>query len=204
MKNSLIKSLFVAVAIAFAPSVYAQSLSDVFNAVKQTAIKATGITTVSESTIVGKWKYQSPAVEFESSDVLKSLGGSALSSKINSRLLNVFTKVGLKKNVATFTFNADKTFKYYVSRNNTGSGTWSLDGTTLTLSYTTYLQQQRTVTTTVAFDGTNLELLFDANKLMTFINSVGTAASKYSSTINTLNTLLGSYDGMKVGLKFKK
>lgn len=203
MKKILIKSLLAVVAFTFAASANAQSLSDVLNAVKQTAVKATGAT-ISEKTLAGTWKYQSPAIEFESADVLKSLGGSALSSKINSRMEGVFTKVGLKKNVATFTFNSDKTFKYYVSSKNTGSGTWELKGSTLTLSYTTYLKKKRTVTGTVSYDGTNMELLLDANKLMDFINSVGTAASKYSTTINSLNTLIGSYDGMKVGLKFKK
>ena len=56
---------------------------------------------------------------------------------------------------------------------------------------------------TVCKSGSNkLSLLLDGDKLLSLVSLVGSYSN--STTVKTLSSLLGSYDGMKVGMELSK
>ena len=85
----------------------AQSLKDILNGISDVAGKLTGNSTTAE-TIVGTWTYDSPQMKLESDNLLAKLGSSAVNSKVNGKLSDVYKKVGLDK--ISITFNSDSTY----------------------------------------------------------------------------------------------
>lgn len=180
-----------------ATSVQAQSLKDILSGVAKAVV---GNKATSESSIIGTWKYEGPDCEFESDDLLGKIGGSAATSKINSKLETYFTKFGLTSS-STITFNEDKTFTTKL-KSKTVSGTYTFDSSDkkVTLKSAAGTSVAAYVTTS----GSSMSLLFEASKLMTGIKTISNYASKLNSTASLVNKLLGSYDGMKVGVKLSK
>jgi flagellar hook-basal body complex protein FliE len=81
----------------------------------------------------------------------------------------------------TYTFDSDKK-------------TVTMKGSTLNTSLTAYV----TVT------GSTMTLTFDADKLMTVLKTVSSAASSLNTTASVINTLASSYDGMRLGFELSK
>ena len=58
---------------------------------------------------------------------------------------------------------------------------------------------------TLGMDGTNLCLLYDADKLLSIMNTVGSALGKTNSTLGSISSIFGqNYTGMKVGFSLSK
>lgn len=158
---------------------------------------------LTEADIVGNWKYSAPAVEFQSENLLQQAGGSAMSGVITNKLSPYYKKVGIDKLVATFT--SDKTFKFTMNRV-TLEGTFAKDTTSdsgdfifqfTTASGTIPVGQQFTAHITKS--GSTLSITFDASKLITLVNTVATVSGK--SSLQTVSTLLNSYDGLNCGFQ---
>ena len=60
--------------------------------------------------LVGTWKYNAPACEFQSDDLLKKAGGSLVSNQIEEKLSGIYSKVGLTADQFSYTFAADSSF----------------------------------------------------------------------------------------------
>jgi hypothetical protein len=58
------------------------------------------------------------------------------------------------------------------------------------------------LTASVELSGSTLSLLFEADKVLKLITAA--SALTNNSTLNTLNTLISQYDGMKMGYKLTK
>lgn len=160
-------------------------------------------TTLTEQSFVGTWVYQTPEVRFESENLLKKAGGTVVASSIEKQLDKYLTKIGMKKGVTTYTFNADKSFTIETKGLTIASGNYSYDRTTkvLTLNSSLGIMNQ---SCTVGMDGTNLCLLYDADKLLSVFNGVGQLLGNRSA-IGTVASVFGqSYDGMKVGFSMSK
>lgn len=177
--------------------VQAQSLKDILSGVAKAVI---GDKATTSTSIIGTWQYDGPDCEFESDDLLGKIGGSAATTKINNKLETYFKKLGLTT-TSTITFNEDETFTTKL-KSKTATGTYKFDSKNkkVTLTGTTGASVTAYITTT----GSSMTLLFDADKLMTGIKTISNYASSLSSTASLVNKLLGSYDGMKVGVKLKK
>lgn len=52
--------------------------------------------------------------------------------------------------------------------------------------------------------GNNMSLLFNADKLMTLAQTIGNAVGKSSTTLSSVNSLLGQYDGLQLGMELQK
>jgi hypothetical protein len=157
---------------------------------------------VSTDDMVGTWTYSSPAVKFESENLLLKAGGTAASTTVQNKLAKYYKTLGFTS--MTLTVTSDKQFTLKTKRlslsgtleQGTNDGeiifNFTALGTVPVGSYTAH----------VSISGSTMSFTFDASKMMALINTVSTYAG--NSTLSTLNTLLQQYDGMKVGFTMKK
>jgi hypothetical protein len=143
-------------------------------------------------------------VSLQSDNILTSAVGTAATSQVEKKLSTYYKKLGITASNFNYTFNADSTFTN-VLRGKTLSGTYSIDNEnkTITLNYALYgTVSLGSLTASVELSGSSLSLLFDADKVLKLITTV--SALTNNSTLNTLNSLISQYDGMKMGYKLTK
>lgn len=153
------------------------------------------------SQLVGTWDYSSPAVAFQSDDILKKVGGSAASAKIEEELKVYYSKVGFDK--VQLSVAEDATFvmktKYATLKGDIEKGEDGIFVFNFKAFGRIKLGSLNAYTT---LSGSTLSLTFDIKKLVELAKKV----SKYTnvSTIQSLITLVDSYDGITAGFKLKK
>lgn len=160
--------------------------------------------TLTEESLYGTWVYQSPEVRFESENLLAKAGGEVVAQNVERKLDSYLTKVGIKQGVTTYTFNKDKTYAITTGGKTISAGNYTFDSKnkTLKLQGTLGLMNQNC---TVGMDGTNLCILFDADKLLTMANSVGSILGQVNSTVGSVASIFGNnYKGMKLGLAMSR
>lgn len=160
--------------------------------------------TITEKTFVGTWTYQTPEVRFESENLLAKAGGSVMASSIEQKLDSYLSKVGITKGVTTFTFKDDKSYTIQTKGRVISSGTYTYDRNTQTLKMqgSFGLLNQECF---VGMDGTNLCLLYEADKLLTVLNSAASILGQANSTLGSVASVFGNnYNGMKVGFSLSK
>lgn len=147
---------------------------------------------------MGTWTYTEPAVVFSSSNVLQNIGGKVASSAIESQLEQQFEKAGIKKGAMKMTF--DKNGNFTQSMNGkTLSGTYTVKDSKIVLSYAGGIKQ---LIGTTQLDGNDLLIVMDASKLLKYANVIGSLTG--NTALKSLGNLLGSYNGMEVGMKLNK
>ncbi|MBQ8812419.1 MAG: DUF4923 family protein [Bacteroidales bacterium] len=204
----IFKTLVVVAAIFFAgQTASAQSLKDILGKVKDNSTvsdiveKVTGID-ISKGDIKGTWSYTGSAVKLESEDLMKSAAAGVAASQIEKKLDEYLAKAGLKTGTFSFTFNEDNTFTTTVKgKNFNGTYTFSEEEDSINLKYGKNLGSTG-ITATAQLNGSTLELLFKADKLLDLIGKLTAASS--NATLKTISTLAGQYDGMKIGLELQK
>lgn len=207
MKNLTI--LAIAAAMVCMPSVAsAQKLSsilkkaassDVVNSVINSYVP--GANSVS---LPGSWTYTGAAVSLTGESVLSNVAGTAVTSGMEDKIDGYLQKIGIKSGSVSFTFNEDKTFTCTIFGLPL-NGTWQIndDAKKVTLQYgkvMKYFSMTGTLTRTTE----GCEMLFDADRFLSFIKTALSYAGKNSSTANTVSSLTNSYKGMKLGFKLSK
>lgn len=157
---------------------------------------------INETSLAGTWKYSSPEVRFESESALAQAGGAVAANTIESKLAEVYSKVGIKSGACSFTFNADKTCSITLG-SQTINGTYTINSSTHELNITSNTGLIK-LSGTAYLSVNTLTLLFDADKLMKIMQTVATVTGGASSTISTLSTMLNNYDGALIGMNLKK
>jgi len=149
--------------------------------------------------IVGSWSYSAPAVKLDGEDTLTSLSGSALSATLGSKMENIFAKVGIVEGACSVTFNEDGTFTMPIkSRNITGTYTYNNEDHSLTM---TLGQEKKVEVKGFAYiSGTNLQLVFQINKLTDFLVNVGSSVS----SLSTVTNLIKQYENIYLGFEFAR
>lgn len=148
--------------------------------------------------IIGTWTYTEPAVVFSSNNALKNIGGKVASQAIENQLQTQFEKFGIKKGAMTMTFDKNGNFTQTLA-GKTLSGTYTISGKNVTLKYAGNVKQ---IVGTTQLDGNDLLIVMDASKLLSFANTLGSLTG--NSLLKSAGNLLGSMDGMEVGLKLDK
>lgn len=157
-----------------------------------------GGATTSQQSILGTWTYKAPEVRFESENLLSQVGGTVVSSKIQSTLDGQLSKLGMKAGQSTFTFNQDGTVEISLgSKKTTGKYTYDSKNKTITMTGAMGLTN---ATCTVAVTGNVMYMLFDSSKLL----SIASSLSGASGATGSLASLLGNYNGMKLGWSMTK
>ena len=204
----IFKTLIIGAAICFAgQTASAQTLSDILGKVKDNSTisdiveKVTGID-ISKGDIKGTWNYTGSAVKLESEDLVKSAAAGVAATQVEKKLDDYLAKIGLKGGTFSFTFNEDNTFTTTVKgKSFNGTYTFSEENNSINLKYGKNLGSTG-ITATAQLNGSTLELLFKADKLLDLLGKLTSATS--NSTLKTIGTLAGQYDGMKIGLELQK
>lgn len=156
-----------------------------------------GDVTTTATSIVGKWNYCKPSVQFESENYLTQAGGATIADKVESKLASLYKLVGIKEGRMTFVFDNQGNVTYGVG-SLSRTGTYTFDSATKTLTITT--QTGASIKSYVTVSGNNLYLTFDGNKLFNLMKTLG---SQFNA-LRTITTIAESYSGMKVGFCFIK
>ncbi len=155
--------------------------------------------TLSPQTIAGTWNYSGPDCVFESENFLMKAGGEVAAAQIETKVAPYLAKVGIKEGMS-YTFNTDGTYTMTIGgRVINGQYTLDAENKTITMTYLAGLAQS---TAKIAFTGTKLSLLYDADKLLAMVKGVSKISG--NSTVASLTKLLDSYDGLLVGLELTK
>ena len=184
---------------------YGQSLKDILksSAVKEVVSAVTGEKALAAADLQANWSYVKPACDLESANLLKDAGGNVISSQIEKKLDELCKKAGITEGQFSYTFNADSTFTNTLPKGKILTGTYSFDAEkqTVTLKYGKLLKLT-TFDAKVIKTGDNLNILFNANKLMTLLNLVSSLTQ--SETVKAVNKLFDQYDGVMLGFEMKK
>ena len=159
-----------------------------------------GSSAVTASDLQGTWTYRKADCVFETQNLLLKAGGEMAATKIESQLESQLSKVGITPGACSFTFNSDGTYAATIGQYNlTGNYTLNTKSNTLTM---TYLAGIGRISPKVVKTGATISLLFEGDKLLSMVQKVGKLTS--NSTVNSLSSLINSYDGMLVGMQLSK
>lgn len=190
--GSLLGGIISAVAGAATGSGNGSSVLSGLSTIFNSALGAT------KDRIVGTWTYTEPAVVFSSNNVLQNIGGKVASSAIEKQLQQQFEKAGIRKGSMKMTFDKDGNFTQTLG-GRTLSGTYTVEDTKIVLSYAGGIKQ---LVGTTQLDGNDLLIVMDASKLLKYANTIGTLTG--NTPLKSLGNLLGSYNGMELGMKLNK
>lgn len=157
---------------------------------------------VTVADMVGTWKYDSPAVAFESDDLLAKAGGAAAAATLETKLVDYYKKIGFDG--MTLTVAADSTFTMKSKRLSMAGYLTQGEQPGQIQFHITLLSQipLGTYTASVAILSNRMTVTFDTSKLMSMVNKIATFAG--SKTLSTLNTMLQQFDGMEAGYNLTK
>ncbi len=157
---------------------------------------------LSEEAIRGTWTYDSPECRFESENALSKAGGAVAASTIETKLSNIYSKIGIKKGACTFTFNEDKTCVITIGKKKI-NGKWTLNTETRELNIRSNTGIVK-LNAKAYYSVHELKLLFDADKILTVVRALSAITGKFSTTLSTLSSALDSYDGLQLGMNLTK
>lgn len=183
---------------------YGQSLKDILNSsgVKDVVSTVTGKQALTATDLQATWTYVKPACELVSSNLLKGAGGNIISAQIEKKIDELCTKAGISKEKFGYTFNADSTFSNTLGKGTPLNGTYTLDPETQIVTLQYGKAKLTSIEAKVSRSGDNINLLFNANKLMDLITLVSNISE--NSTLKTINQLAKQYDGLMLGFELKK
>ncbi len=155
---------------------------------------------LSVADLAGTWKYNAPACEFQSDDLLKKAGGSLVSNQIEEKLAGIYSKVGLTADQFSYTFAADSSFTCQL-KDRLISGTVSKeeDSEQFILHYNAVegLLNIGSVKVFIQKGENTLSIMYEADKLLKILSAIGSATQ--NTTLNTIGQIAEGYDGLLVG-----
>lgn len=198
MRKTIFGKVLCAVALMgmFSVQADAQDLKSILTGVAK-AVVADKATT--SSSIIGTWKYVGPQCQFESESLLAKAGGEVAAKEVEEKMQTIYNKVGMSG--CEYTFNEDGTYSYTLKKR-TMSGTYTFDDKEKTITMKGKLGVKTVAHVTVT--GSEMSLVFNADKLMSVLKTVTGAVSKVNSTAATINSVAGTYDGLMLGFDLKK
>lgn len=154
---------------------------------------------LTELAIVGSWTYTTPAVRFNSDNALANIGSSAIIAPVTGKMDKIFTKVGITEGFCSITFNQDGTFTMPI-KGKTISGTYTYNNSDHSLTMAIGQSGKLTLKGYAYISSTNLQLLFNADKLADFIVNI---ASNIRS-LSTITDMIKQYENFYLGFEFAK
>lgn len=170
--------------------------------------------TLSPEAIEGTWSYEGVACILESENALSNIGGTLVTGQLESKLDEMLAKVGVKQGNCSFTFIKDGACSILVG-GYTIDGTYVLNPEEKVMNFS-FMYGQMNLKTYISYEIQNLNVVFNADKLLAFIKNITSALSKnstgqqlqqlssISSAAGSIGTLLNAYDGMMLGAKLAR
>ncbi len=177
--------------------------------------------TLSYEALEGTWDYEGVACVLESEDALSNIGGSVVTATLESKLDEKLAVLGVTKGNCSFTFAKDQTCVI-----NVGSyainGKYELDVEEKVIVFT-FMYDKLPIKTYVSYEIQTLNVVFKADRLLSFIKNVASYLSNNGANgasgatgalngqlqvalqaVGAMGTLLENYDGMMLGAKLSK
>ncbi len=194
--------LFLCLLLSNVTFSHAQSWKDILSGVAQNVLSK--VDSVSSVSVTGTWRYVSPDCKFQSDNLLAKAGGEVAAQKIEDMMSNVLSKLGFDEG-CTYVFNSDSTYSTTI-KGHTSEGTYTYDNQTKEIQLKTKLGLKFHATVSFGLTGKTMSFLFNADKLMSLIQTVGETAGNVSSnaTLGTATQLLEQYDGLQLGFELEK
>ena len=158
-----------------------------------------GTAKVDGSSLKGNWSYESPAVVFESENLLKKAGGSLITSTAEKTLRKYLRKIGFEEGKVSISFDGDESYTMQIGTKSI-NGTYTVADNEITLQRTGLLSQP--IKANLALQGNEMQITFKADKLLEFLTKISSLTE--NSTLNLIGNIAGGYDGMQLGFQFKK
>lgn len=202
-KSNLWKCVCLFLLVCTAIPSQAQDLKSLLGTLTESVSKVVNKVTVNENTIVGTWKYVSPSCKFESDNLLAKAGGTVASTKVEEQLASACSKLKITGDNTSFTFNSDGTYSQCIAGKES-SGTYTFDKDKMSVVMTGKLGFSTTAY--VSFSGSNMTLVYDADRVLELTKGIASVASKFmdSSLLTIFNSVSDNYDGMQLGFKLQK
>ena len=200
MKKFLI--LAVAALTLTTTSAQAQNWLNALKSAATTAIdKVTG-GKLTANALYNTWSYNQPGIKLSSStNALSDIAGSAATSTLQAKMATYYEKVGIKPGACSFVFKEDGTFtSTFGQKTSGGTFTFNAETNQIMLKYDNGLLALGAINAYAYINGSNLQLLFPMDKLLTLLTSLGSA----SNQLSTITSLLDNYDSVKIGFEFSK
>lgn len=195
--NFMLRCLcMAAVMTAAAGNAGAQDLKSVLSGVVKNVV---GDKTTTASSIIGTWTYAGPECQFESDNLLAKAGGEVAAKEVEEKIQKVYEKVGMDG--CQYTFSEDGSYSCTV-KGKTSSGTYTFDSDAKTVTMKSKLGIKTVAYVTVT--GDDMSLVFKADKLMSVLKTITSAAASVNSTASTISSIADSYDGLRLGFELKK
>ncbi len=153
------------------------------------------------SDLQGSWSYTSPAVSFKSDNALQNVGGAAAATAIEDKIAPYYEKVGITALVLTV--DAENNFTMQLKRGSL-KGTLSKDEEgNLQFNFNALGKiKLGKISAFATKSGSTLNLTFDVSKLISIVKTVSSVSG--SASLNTISSLLSSYDGIYAGFKLNR
>ena len=171
--------------------------------------------TLSYEALEGTWDYEGVACVLESEDALSNIGGSVVTGTLESKLDEKLALLGVTKGNCSFTFAKDSTCVINVGRY-TINGKYELNVEEKVIVFT-FMYDKLPIKTYVSYEIQTLNIVFKADRLLSFIKNVASYFSNNGATgaqqgqlqaalqaVGAMGTLLENYDGMMLGAKLSK
>ena len=177
------------------------------------AILGTSLT-LSDEALEGTWSYEGVACVLESENALSDIGGSVVTSTLESKLDEKLASMGLTKGNCSFTFVKDGTCVINVGGRDL-NGKYVLDAEEKVITFT-FMYDKLPIKTYVSYEIQNLNVVFKADRLLSFVKNVASYLSNDATgqqlgqlqsimqSVGTIGTLLQNYDGMMLGVKLSR
>lgn len=149
----------------------------------------------------GEWTSTGPAVCFQSENFLQKAGGVAAASAVETKLAPYYEKYGL--NNAKLTITTDGKFTLVCGKiklSGTITQTSGAQPGVFEFNFTALNMKLATVTTYVEKTSRSMDVMFDATKLKKLLSAV--AQFSGIQIVQTVSSILESYDGLCVGFHF--
>ena len=176
----------------------AQSLSDILGKAKSAISTITG---AESNNVTGTWVYESTKVNFTSDNLLAQAGSKLVSSKIEDQINSILNKYGLTPQNLTLAFAEDGNYTCSFTGDSAKitKGKYSFKDGKLVLT-PSVLKKDISIN---AKSGNALDLTCNDDKLLTLVQGLSSLKTE-NSTIKTISEIAKNYDGMQIGLTFKK
>lgn len=172
--------------------------------------------TLSYEALEGTWNYEGVACVLESEDALSNIGGTLVTSTLETKLDEKLALVGVSKGNCSFTFAKDGACVINVNGYNL-NGKYELNVEDKVIVFT-FMYDKLPIKTYVSYEIQTLNIVFKADRLLSFIKNVvsyvssdnGVAGEQLGQlqtamqAIGAMGTLLENYDGMMLGAKLSK
>lgn len=150
----------------------------------------------------GTWSYASPGVRFEGEEAAADLGAQLLSAALSDQLGKIYAKAGLTPGTGSINFDREGGYSASLGEQKI-EGKYTYDAETHVVSLSSdheKLKQYGSVAGRAYIDGSALQLLIPATKLLEIVQSV----SAQSESLAGVSALLANYQNLYIGFSFTR